>query len=1045
MTWSEDSEGSSQGSGKELGKQPISTNGWSNNEPISVQGYSSGEERNKVRFMSARLPATGSKYFQSFKNPSKQPKPILKNSSGDSSGEDLQRNFHNQRNFPDSAAGVSKNVMTSTTHYHTADFNDFRNSRSSTPDLQRNVCSQGNLPTHIREDLTAPSTASAHDQDANLTYQRKDVYSNVSGQNTQPYYQGSQMGSYDAKSMPTNVEALPAQGNSASLNDHNVRFPQQSQNVMINNKAISEQQNRQILPSGHSTFSQQNRQNELQPNIGQHRNTSHSSSSTDQGKMPGAPSIFTQQTIQNKFPTNTGHYSSTGQLISSSHNQQVAPNVGPTFSHHNVQNGPATNTGHHPYSSQSSTAQSSLANQQNRPNVGLPFAQRNQNELQKSVGQYPSLSQASFGQNSSSVCPQVFPNQQRQAWPGNNNNVPKHQQFEQSKNNNTRFISTSSQQNNQNSSGSFLTHQTVPSSQSLSPNSSSNGPSSSFYPPPSVVHSPLQPTEIPTSQMQPPCMGNTPPYGLNSIQSNNIHNNQQPLQNMPPQTSRYIPMSTSQSRELVSPVQSMNDPHSQAQKEHFPPAPRKGNISTNSVPCSSQSQSANVPTSRVHQQSPYTPYSTSEYQHVPTNQAQSTAILQQGTQKNFLPKQYQNVQNVPGYQAQSKGIPPQQAQRIPEKQAQNFPANTARSPTELYNQVQPSKSLPFYQLQRQNPSPKYVPISTHQNLQLPNESNYNPPNISEYPNIPNSQTHSTPLIQQSYPPKQSLYSPMSTSQSPNVPTSQAKSTSIQNHQQHFSQAPSQYPPSNSYPSEYRDGPTSEQYGSTTVLKPSAMTQSIDVHRNTTPSQRVPTGQTPLNIHNNQGQSHPSSNYPSSTSGIPESSAKLQSTQDRPSTSQYIPNNQMYSSDYQTSSTQRNAGLTPNTPKSPVPTPSIQKSPTKSPRVRSSPMPNAKLCRVVGDVIVHGDVIPGSRAESDLTIFPQGVQRGLRDLCVTKPTSFQANIWAAIIRGRDVFGIPESSSDNVMAYLAPVVTHLAQPATYSKLPLGNGVSIVCLAK
>jgi hypothetical protein len=103
------------------------------------------------------------------------------------------------------------------------------------------------------------------------------------------------------------------------------------------------------------------------------------------------------------------------------------------------------------------------------------------------------------------------------------------------------------------------------------------------------------------------------------------------------------------------------------------------------------------------------------------------------------------------------------------------------------------------------------------------------------------------------------------------------------------------------------------------------------------------------------------------------------------------------------------------------------------------MPNAKLCHVTSDVIRHGVSMPPSMTEIDAKTFPEGVQRGLRDLGVVKPSSFQANIWPAIIRGRDVFGIPESSSDNVMAYLAPIITLLAEPASYSELPLGNGVS------
>ena len=990
LTWSEDSESSAQGSENELGKQPISANVRNSNEPISAPGYSSKEERNKVSFMSARLPATGSKYFQFSQDLNKQPKPILKNSSGHSSGEDPQWDLYNQK-------------------------------RSSTPDLQRDSCGQGRLPSHSKEDLKTPSSANAHDRYANLSNRRTEVFSNNNtGSALRAHYQDSQLGGYNENTMPSNVGALSVLDNSASLQDHDVRLRGQSQDMMRSNKTTSEQRSGQILPNDRSVFPQQN---ERQTSLDQCRNPRLSSFSTDQRKMSN-PSV-TPQTIQNECQTNVGQYFNSDQAISLKRNQQ-----GPPFPHHQTEL--PSNTGRS-YSSQASTAQSSSCNLQDSSNMDLPFGQRNHTELRQSTAQYTSSSQSSIVQHSSSGHAEVSSSQQRQTWPGNNNNVPKYRQFGQN-NNNTCSTSSSSQQNNQNFSSSFISHQAVPSNQNFSPSSRSNGPSSPFYPSSSMVQNPQQSMKTATSPVQPPRMGNTPPYGPNCMQSNNIHSNQTPHQDMSPETSMYTPVSTY--RTVVSPMQSMNDSNNQAQQEHFFLATsQKGNISTNTAPFSSQPQSTSVPQSRVSQQPRYTPYSTSEYQYAPTNQAQSSVMPQQGTQQKFLPKQSQYAQNVPGYQAQSKGIPPKKKQSLPQRQAQNFPTNTAG----VLNDPNTQNSSP-----RQS-----IPISASQDLQLPlSQPAYNSRSSSEFPSVPNSQTQSTHLHQdhtQRYAPKQSLCSPMSTSQSPNVPTSQAKSTcTLQNNlqQQYAPQVQSKYPSIHSHTPEYQDVPTSKQYQSRAVPKQFTTAQSMDILRNTSPSQRLPDGEIPIDIHNNQAQSHPASNYPTSTPGISEGNTKFQSTLARPNASQCILNDQLYSSDDQASSTQvtqQNVGSTSNTPNSPVRTPSFQKSPTKSPRVRSSPMPNAKLCRVVNDVIVHGEVIPGSQSESDLSLFPEGIQRGLRDLRVIKPTSFQANIWAAIMRGRDVFGIPESSSDNAMAYLAPIVTHLTQPETYSKLPLGNGVS------
>ena len=116
------------------------------------------------------------------------------------------------------------------------------------------------------------------------------------------------------------------------------------------------------------------------------------------------------------------------------------------------------------------------------------------------------------------------------------------------------------------------------------------------------------------------------------------------------------------------------------------------------------------------------------------------------------------------------------------------------------------------------------------------------------------------------------------------------------------------------------------------------------------------------------------------------------------------------------------------------------SPSKSPRVPSSPLPCSDLCHVSKDVFIHGEGPPRPITQIDPNTFPEAVLRVLREIYISSPSSFQSNVWPAILRGRDVCGIAETSSENIMAYIVPVVTQIAvDGGAYTELPLGNGVS------
>jgi hypothetical protein len=583
----------------------------------------------------------------------------------------------------------------------------------------------------------------------------------------------------------------------------------------------------------------------------------------------------------------------TGVPPSSQHTFDGHKNTGEWQNEQNVSNEGRTSS-QQKFHSELQTAQNSGWSKSRMDNQNLPntssVCQKQNSFAENSIPVYPAINQVGTGNNQ-----RFQPNVNTSGW-----------------------VSTPQQQNTQNS---LPPRQHV--GQNLPLRSSSNGASSSLQNVP--LHDPDNPphfTEIPKSLVQSSCFSSS----QDSAQSSNLHNCHRPPQNIPPQTSRYVPITTSQSHQQpVSRIQSVNVPHDQ---------------------------------------------------------------LPQG---NFVPKTNRNIPEVPNSQPQSTSVPQS-----------------------------------TYTLQQQ---PLYSPF--------------------EYSNVPSSQARSTLVSQnrpENYPPRQPQCSSMSTSESQSVPGTHVQFSSAsqsRNQGQSISTTPAQYPPYRT--PEYRNVPTCTQ--SThhmTQSSPPCMAQSLDILNKTVPSQRFPTGQTLSGFHNNHVLSQASGNYPNLAGGIPENTTNLQPKQVSPKSSQR--DNQMQSSSYQPLSTkqQDTSPLTraSNTPRSPAQASSTITSPTKSPRIPSSPMPDAKLCHVIGDVIVHGKVVP--KTEFDLKIFPEGVLRGLRDMGVMKPSSFQVNLWSAIIRGRDVFGIPETSSDNVMAYLAPVITLLAEPTTYSKLPLGNGVSdFVCI--
>ena len=179
--------------------------------------------------------------------------------------------------------------------------------------------------------------------------------------------------------------------------------------------------------------------------------------------------------------------------------------------------------------------------------------------------------------------------------------------------------------------------------------------------------------------------------------------------------------------------------------------------------------------------------------------------------------------------------------------------------------------------------------------------------------------------------------------------------------------------------------------------------------------------------------------PSQSSNVPSRS---------PSRSPHVPTpNPSQSSNVPTPSSSRlpwvsSPSRSPSVP-SPSRSPSVP-SPSRSPRVPSSPMPSPKFCHVSKDVFIHGEGLPRPITQLDSNIFPETLLRKLREMNIITPSSFQSNVWPAILRGRDVCGIGEANSGNPLTYLLPILTQIAEPGVYSELPMGNGVSVMEIA-
>ena len=1083
LTWSEDSESSTQGSGSELGKQPIGAKVWKNGEPISMQqSFSRNEDKNKVRFMSARLPATGSKSFQPFEGLNKQPKPILKNSSGYSSSEDSQRDFSNQRNVPEYVAELSKTANSSTAHDQMFYSTNDHNSNFSTQKF-----SQQSLETHVRSELKAPSSSFTHDQNSKLTSQRKDAFlnSNTGGSH---YFQthnqelqkniGSQKNietaflndqgvglSYQGQRGPQNVKSSIA--TTFSGQDYsNLVYSQSYQQDKPGSTSTGQSAKnkfvyttKQSMPNSGTTFQagQTYHQNEtvcsgyftsssnqsFKQNLNNNNNNDNMSSSPgsvlpeqnfkpfmdrsvpqqtrNQNVPPNVPSnpppfpmnqppkstqipgshvqLSNMQSPGASFPLqhttrkeNVGSCNSANEQMSSNFPQQNTQkslqntqcqiltntyfsssdlpntsNMNSSFRRQNVKSEIQNNAGQYHNSDQSLTTQNMNSNhpvssniQQHRPNVNLTSVEKNRNEFPKSI---PSQNFATPGYTASAM------NQQRQNIPGNSQIFPNYQSPKRNVNNqgSSSQISALPQQNIQPKLLSCQSLSPVTSSSSSYQNFPQNVPSN---PPTSAGNQHLRSTKIPASQVLSPYIPSSSSYrpkSQNFPQSTDVINNTQPLQNIPPRSSRYTPITTLQSHQVsVSPVKSTNVPYCHQQKNSIPAISQSIKIPSNTLQFPSvpdyQTQSIHASQSTVEHRKPC---GSSQYSHGQTSQSQFSNVVQHGKhQQNFHPYSLNctfGYPNVPNYQMQSKT----QEVNVPCSGKQNCSVNELGFPNESTN--------------LQDLSPTYGPVNTtkirQQNPQLPSkQSGYNSKSTSESPNAPASWIQST-KFSQSENKRQNYLSTQSQDVTTDNKTTGNLNTSAQTQ-------------------------TSESTNAA-----ASMAQSLDILKSTTPSQRIPTGQTSSDIHNNQEKLN---HYPSSVS-----------------------------------SEQRSAGsfTSSNFHRSPVQTSPVQRSLTKSPKIPSSPMPIAKLCHVTGDVIIHGEFPPCSATEIfDLKTFPESVQRGLRDLHVTQPSSFQVNIWSAIMRGRDVFGIPETSGGNVMAYLAPVITQLTQSADYSKLPLGNGVSV-----
>ena len=1030
LTWSDDSEGSTQGSGNESGKQHLNiVKGFRGGGP-GVEGFTNNEDRNKVRFMSSRLPATASNNDQPFEAQVSLLKPILKNSSGYSSCEDsAQKDLYQQRTLPQRL-----NEPTSATNG--ADLTNNQNSYFCSRDFQNNNHHQGQASRPLEGDYLATNSPSAHDQNVSLTSQYKAVRPNSNIYDHQSCNQNLHQDYLNQEDLPrpagrTEMFPIPTQR-------ENTYLEPQSQNMIQNYDAPSGQQCRRNVSNIGSNFT---KQIEIHLSTPQSPSIGHSSTVNQRNSDAKLWSETSSAQYSRSGLNTSGHHSATTDSVSSIDQR----NVNSTFSRQSMHKGYHTPPVQNPCLTTSTVKQNSpdiastfpKASELNdtgygqytrndTSHLGSTFSRSIQSEslapsavCSRPNETHQTMASAAFApqswqyQSQTSFNHTTFSNQQRHLTTGNIQNVPS------SKPQSTPSISQ--QRPATSSSGYSFSHPSYkPASSNQNMSLNSHESSSSFSTYGNVSQDTAKYPSMSTVSTQP--------------QSTPLHRDQQPNMNIFIGQSKDLPVTTSQvPQNPVSSVQATIGPYGH-------PVPRMSqgrNIPTNAVPYPtvpvSQSQTIIVPRSTVQRQSQCNPVTTPGYSNVPVCTISPTGVSQchvrqshpPPTQSKYIPgitSEYPNVpsyqqsisqrpsqygpkstSNVPTNQPQSSGAFFGQQQKLPPKQSQYNPANTSECPN-VTNYQPPSSNLPPSQQDRvPSRESECVPKSGDEhNFQFaPTSSRQNIPAVpTVYPNESNNQLISTSSLQRDFPPS-------CTSGCPNVPVCKSLTKPLPSPIVHNS-----------------------------------MVQSLDSLRNTSPSQRLPTGVAP-SVTSYQSKSPSNSQYPSSSSENFEESSKYQPIQCSQNISQHIQNNQEQSRFNPKHATQHNTTSQTSTPaiqKQSVQTPSIYTSPKKSPRIPSLPMPDPELCKVRDDIIAHGVELPSPLAEIDSQRFPASILRSLRDLRVIKPSSFQANIWPAILRGRDVFGIPEKGSENVMAYLPPIITQLAEPGSYSEVPLGNGVRV-----
>ncbi|KAK3755414.1 hypothetical protein QZH41_016628 [Actinostola sp. cb2023] len=91
------------------------------------------------------------------------------------------------------------------------------------------------------------------------------------------------------------------------------------------------------------------------------------------------------------------------------------------------------------------------------------------------------------------------------------------------------------------------------------------------------------------------------------------------------------------------------------------------------------------------------------------------------------------------------------------------------------------------------------------------------------------------------------------------------------------------------------------------------------------------------------------------------------------------------------------------------------------------------------VLIHGEGAPRPFLSIDnCPLYEKGSK-----LDIKKLTPIQRHMWPALLRGRDVAGIAPRNTGKKLAYLLPIIDQVMEPSTYSELPLTNGPLAVIL--